>query len=326
MTGAEPQSAVQCCHSIAEIRRWRRECSSAQRRVGCVPTMGHLHEGHLGLVRAAFAAGCDAVVVTIFVNPTQFGPAEDYDAYPRTLACDLEKLSGIEHDPRSVLAVFAPPTSEMYPDGVDSAVLAFTVAPTPQPPMHIESVLRPHLYAGIATIVLRLFNICTPDDALFGRKDAFQCDLIAAMARTLNVDVRLHMCPTARETDGLAMSSRNTYIDPAARAHAVALPRACSDAIRTFAALCSGGDAPPFEAPTPLSRVIRRHLVDNFCKTFELAVRHEQCPVSFELQYADVSVDGGAGTLGWICCGEWQDHAPDPATEAPNAPRCAPVG
>ena len=168
--------------------------------VGVVPTMGALHEGHLVLVRQA---KCDAdfVVVTIFVNPTQFAPHEDFDKYPRTLERDLEQLRELDVD-----MVFTPSGETMYPAGFDTHVEVVELA------RRLEGVSRPTHYRGVTTIVMKLLNITMADIAFFGQKDYQQCCVIRKMTADLNMPVKITVCPTVREPDGLALSSRNRYL------------------------------------------------------------------------------------------------------------------
>ncbi|WP_204080890.1 pantoate--beta-alanine ligase [Mycobacterium riyadhense] len=187
------------------------------RRVMLVPTMGALHEGHLALVRAAKRVPGAVVVVSIFVNPLQFGAGEDLDAYPRTLDDDLAQLRA-----EGVEVVFAPTAAAMYPHG-----LRTTVQPGPLA-TELEGAARPTHFAGVLTVVLKLFAIVRPDAAFFGEKDYQQLVLIRQMVADLNVDVRVVGVPTVREADGLAMSSRNRYLDPIQREAAVALSAALS--------------------------------------------------------------------------------------------------
>ncbi|MDP7706520.1 MULTISPECIES: pantoate--beta-alanine ligase [unclassified Mycobacterium] len=187
------------------------------RRIMLVPTMGALHEGHLTLVRAAKRVPGSVVVVSIFVNPLQFGAGEDLDAYPRTLDQDVELLRG-----EGVDIVFAPSASSMYPNG-----LRTTVQPGPLA-AELEGGARPTHFAGVLTVVLKLLQIVRPDRAFFGEKDYQQLVLIRQMVADLNVDVQVVGVPTVRERDGLAMSSRNRYLDPAQREAAVALSAALS--------------------------------------------------------------------------------------------------
>jgi pantoate--beta-alanine ligase len=185
------------------------------RRVMLVPTMGALHDGHLALVRAAKRVPGAVVVVSIFVNPLQFGPSEDLDAYPRTLDSDLELLSA-----EGVEVVFAPNVSAMYPDGPRT-----TVHPGPLG-IQLEGASRPGHFAGMLTVVLKLLQIVRPDRAFFGEKDYQQLVLIRQMVDDLNVDVRIVGVPIVRESDGLAMSSRNRYLTPEEREQAGALSSA----------------------------------------------------------------------------------------------------
>jgi pantoate--beta-alanine ligase len=197
---------------VAQVTRALRHVG---RRVMLVPTMGALHEGHISLVRAAKRVAGSVVVVSIFVNPLQFGAGEDLDAYPRTLDDDLAKLrtEGVE-------IVFAPNAAAMYPDG-----LRTTVQPGPLA-AELEGAARPTHFAGVLTVVLKLFQIVRPDSAFFGEKDYQQLVMIRQMAADLNVGVQVVGVPTVREADGLAMSSRNRYLDPAQRELAVTLSAA----------------------------------------------------------------------------------------------------
>lgn len=183
--------------------------------IGLVPTMGALHEGHLSLVRAARAA-CETVVVSIFVNPTQFGPNEDYQRYPRTLDADLKLL-----EQELVDFVFVPGTAEMYPRS-DMAIMV----EVPQIGDRLDGASRPGHFRGVATVVAKLFHITLPDMAFFGQKDAAQVAVLRAMVRDLNFPIKLVVCPTVREPDGLAMSSRNRYLTTPERTQSLALYRA----------------------------------------------------------------------------------------------------
>lgn len=198
-----------------------------------VMTMGALHEGHLHLARhARQLVGDDGtVLVTVFVNPLQFGPNEDFQRYPRQLQADVEACSSIGVD-----VVFAPDVDEMYPDGPSQT----TVVPGPRADQ-LEGTLRPGHFAGVLTVVLKLFNITAADFALFGEKDYQQLVLIRQMVRDLNVPVQVVGVETQRETDGLARSSRNVYLDSEQRAAAVAIPRSLEAAAQ---AASRGADAP----------------------------------------------------------------------------------
>ncbi|QLL07098.1 pantoate--beta-alanine ligase [Mycobacterium vicinigordonae] len=197
---------------ITEVTRALRHTG---RRIMLVPTMGALHDGHLALVRAAKRVPGSVVVVSIFVNPLQFGANEDLDAYPRTLDDDLELLRG-----EGVEIVFAPTAAAMYSDG-----LRTTVQPGPLA-AELEGAIRPTHFAGVLTVVLKLLQIVRPDRAFFGEKDYQQLVLIRQMVADLNVDTQIVGVPTVREADGLARSSRNRYLDPVQREAAVALSAA----------------------------------------------------------------------------------------------------
>ena len=186
--------------------------------VGLVPTMGYLHEGHLSLVRRA-AEECASVVVSIFVNPTQFGPSEDLSAYPRDMERDLRLL-----EPLGVNLVWNPTPEIMYPDGYQTwvEVEALTIP--------LEGDRRPGHFRGVTTVVTKLFNGVQPAKAYFGQKDAQQAAVIRRMTRDLNFPIEIVVCPIMREPDGLAMSSRNTYLDPQQRQAATVLYRALNAA------------------------------------------------------------------------------------------------
>lgn len=190
--------------------------------VGLVPTMGYLHEGHLSLVRQA-KAECDHVIVSIFVNPTQFGPKEDLSKYPRDLERDLELLSSLGVD-----LVWNPSAEVMYPPGYQTWV---EVEALTNP---LEGAMRPGHFKGVTTVVAKLFNATQPDKAYFGQKDAQQAAVIRRMAVDLNFPLEVIICPTVREADGLAMSSRNKYLNEAERQAATVLFRALSAAKGLF--------------------------------------------------------------------------------------------
>jgi pantoate--beta-alanine ligase len=198
--------------AIGEVTRALRHTG---RRVMLVPTMGALHDGHRALVKAARRVPGSVVVVSIFVNPLQFGAAEDLDRYPRTMEADLEMLrrEGVE-------AVFAPSVEAMYPDGPRTSVQPGPLA------QELEGVSRPTHFAGMLTVVLKLLQIVAPDRAFFGEKDYQQLVLIRQMVADLNVDVRIVGVPIVREADGLALSSRNRYLTPNEREQAGALSSA----------------------------------------------------------------------------------------------------
>lgn len=199
--------------SIADMRAFSLQARAAGRSVGLVPTMGSLHEGHLSLVRQA-RRQCDAVVVSIFVNPAQFGASEDFARYPRSLDRDLETLR-----PFRVDAVFAPDTAEMYPTIFETYVVPGEAAKP------FEGASRPGHFRGVTTVVLKLFNIVRPDIAYFGQKDFQQAHVIRRLIEDLNLETRLVICPIVREPDGLAKSSRNAYLSADERQAATVLNR-----------------------------------------------------------------------------------------------------
>jgi pantoate--beta-alanine ligase len=176
--------------------------------------MGALHQGHLSLVRAA-QASCDAVAVSIFVNPTQFGPKEDFAGYPRNLEQDCRTLEAAGVD-----LVFAPSAEEMYPGGASTFVEVTGLSD------RLDGASRPSHFRGVATVVIKLFHIFAPDHAFFGQKDAAQVAILRRMVRDLLFPVQLDVCPTVREPDGLALSSRNSYLTPEQRRQALVLSRA----------------------------------------------------------------------------------------------------
>ncbi|MGE3803873.1 MAG: pantoate--beta-alanine ligase [Gemmataceae bacterium] len=216
--------------TIDEVREQVREARAAGQRIGLVPTMGALHAGHLSLIRAA-RAGTDFVVVSIFVNPTQFSPCEDLDRYPRPLERDLELCAA-----EGAKLVFVPEAATMYPPGACTFVEVHGLQDG------LCGVSRPTHFRGVATIVLKLFNIVLPDVAYFGQKDAQQARIIEQLVHDLDVPVEVQVCPIVREPDGLALSSRNQYLDPSQRQHALALSRSLQEARRVIEAGERAGD------------------------------------------------------------------------------------
>ncbi len=198
-------------HTIAEYQEARR---SLRGSLGLVPTMGYLHEGHLSLVRRARDEN-DTCAAWIFVNPLQFGPSEDYERYPRDEARDIALL-----EQEGVDLLFMPSAEEIYPPGFSTYVEAQGVSE------QLEGRVRPGHFRGVATVVLKFFNIMTPNRAYFGQKDAQQVVVLKKLVRDLNLPVELVICPTVRDPDGLAMSSRNAYLTPEERAAAPVLYRA----------------------------------------------------------------------------------------------------
>jgi pantoate--beta-alanine ligase len=200
-------------HDIREMQRIADAHRVAGRRIGFVPTMGFLHEGHLSLIRTAKAQS-DVVVVSIFVNPTQFGAGEDLDRYPRDLVRDAELAERAGCD-----TLFVPQEGAMYPPGFGTAVQCDGVSSA------LEGASRPGHFRGVTTVVAKLFNIVKPHVAVFGQKDAQQALILKKMTEELNFDIALLIAPTVRESDGLAMSSRNAYLGAADRTAALSISR-----------------------------------------------------------------------------------------------------
>jgi pantoate--beta-alanine ligase len=205
------QNSINQVEYIPELRK---VLSSMPRPLGFVPTMGYLHEGHLSLVRQA-REECATVVVSIFVNPSQFGPQEDLGAYPRDLPRDLSLLAALGAD-----LVWSPSEEEMYPEGYQTWIEVNETA------IPLEGRMRPGHFRGVATIVAKLFNCVQPDAAYFGQKDYQQAAVIRRMVKDLNFPVNIIVSPIVREADGLALSSRNVYLSPEERKAAVVLSRA----------------------------------------------------------------------------------------------------
>lgn len=205
--------------TIAEVRAAVAAARAAGETVALVPTMGALHEGHLSLIRAA-KAECQFVVVSIFVNPTQFGPGEDLDRYPRDLERDLALCDTAGAD-----LVFAPSVGEMYGERATTYVEVEELQDS------LCGASRPGHFRGVCTVVAKLFNICLPDRAYFGQKDAQQLIIIRKMTADLNISVTVVPCPIVREPDGLALSSRNVYLSPEERRQALVLNRSLKSAV-----------------------------------------------------------------------------------------------
>ncbi|MGN6665088.1 MAG: pantoate--beta-alanine ligase [Solirubrobacterales bacterium] len=219
--------AAPALRTKAELRSVLADARRAGQTIGLVPTMGYLHEGHLSLIRAA-RAECDLVVMSLFVNPTQFGPGEDLDRYPRDEERDLRLAAEAGAD-----VVFAPAVEEVYPDGPESFATHVEVAGPLTAVLDGDPARRgPEHFRGVTTVVAKLFNVVGPDAAYFGQKDAQQAAVIRRMVRDLDFPVRIEVLPTVREPDGLAMSSRNAYLEPADRERATALSRALAAAER----------------------------------------------------------------------------------------------
>ena len=211
-------------HSPKQMQATALRLKRQGRRIAFVPTMGALHRGHLELVKRAKKLG-DIVVVSIFVNPTQFAPNEDYSKYPRTWKedCRACRTEGVDF-------IFNPGKDEMYPDGFDTYVVPDKIATV------LEGAMRPGHFQGVATVVLKLFNIVLPDTAIFGKKDLQQSVVIRQMVRDLNIPVKIVIVPTIRDRDQLALSSRNVYLNELSRSQALAIPRALFEARRMILA------------------------------------------------------------------------------------------
>jgi pantoate--beta-alanine ligase len=219
--------AAPALRTKAELRSALADARRGDRTVGLVPTMGYLHEGHLSLIRAA-RAECDLVVMSLFVNPTQFGAGEDLDRYPRDEERDLRLAGEAGAD-----LVFAPSVDEVYPGGPVAAPTRVEVTGSLAGVLDGDPARRgPEHFRGVTTVVAKLFNIVGPDVAYFGQKDAQQGVVIRRMVRDLDFPVRIEVLPTVREPDGLAMSSRNAYLGPEDRERATALSRALATAER----------------------------------------------------------------------------------------------
>jgi pantoate--beta-alanine ligase len=212
--------------TVNDVRSTVKEWKKNGLKVGLVPTMGFLHEGHLSLIKKAVAEN-DKVIVSVFVNPTQFGPNEDFEAYPR----DLNKDAALCEEAGADL-IFHPEPEEMYPDGFCSSVNMTGLTDA------LCGKSRPIHFQGVCTVVSKLFNIAAPDNAYFGEKDAQQLAIIKRMVKDLNFDIKITGCPIIREEDGLAKSSRNTYLNPEERQAALVL----SKAVKCGRSLVEGGE------------------------------------------------------------------------------------
>ncbi len=204
---------MQQIETIAGMKAACRNATRTGKSLALVPTMGALHEGHLSLVRAA-KSHCDVTAASIFVNPLQFGPTEDFAQYPRPLERDAALLQGLGVD-----FLFAPPVAEMYPSGATTNVEVDDLGG------RLDGASRPGHFRGVATVVCKLFEIVRPDRAFFGQKDAAQVAVLRKMVRDLNMDVDIAVCPIVREPDGLAMSSRNAYLNTEQRQQGLVLQR-----------------------------------------------------------------------------------------------------
>ena len=214
---------LETIHTIEWMKQEARQARAEGRSAGLVPTMGALHAGHISLVRAALGE-CQPVIASIFVNPSQFGPNEDFQKYPRAFEADAQKLedAGVDY-------LFAPEAAEIYPPGFRTWVNVEGLSD------RLEGRVRPGHFRGVTTVVLKLLEIVQPQKAFFGRKDAQQARIIRQMARDLHLDSEIVVCPIVREADGLAMSSRNAYLNPKERRAATILFRALDGARASIA-------------------------------------------------------------------------------------------
>lgn len=212
--------------TVKEVREYVKNAKMEGKTVGLVPTMGYLHEGHASLVKKSVEM-CDVTVVSVFVNPTQFAPNEDFDAYPRDLERDAQLVEDCGAD-----VIFHPEVSEMYFPDATTTVVPDVLS------KNLCGKTRPIHFGGVCTVVSKLFNIVTPDKAFFGQKDAQQLAIIKRMVRDLNFGVEIVGCPIIREEDGLAKSSRNTYLNPQERKAALCL----SQAVKIGKEMAEGGE------------------------------------------------------------------------------------
>ncbi len=233
---------MQIIETVSEIRQLSRAWKREGRSVGCVPTMGALHEGHLSLIKEIRRHGASRIVVTIFVNPTQFGPNEDFNRYPRTIDADLQACAAA-----GVSAVYIPAVEEMYRRDASCWVQEEKLS------LGLCGPVRPGHFRGVATVVLKLLNAIEPDLAVFGEKDFQQLAVIRRMVRDFDLGCEILGAPTLRDPDGLAMSSRNRYLSPEERVRALALPKALDR-------MCQDLAANPVSPPSVLLEAARASL------------------------------------------------------------------
>ncbi len=260
----ESLRTLETIHTIDWMKQVSRDARASGRAVGFVPTMGSLHEGHISLVRAAMAE-CQPVVASIFVNPSQFGPNEDFQKYPRNLAEDQKLLSaaGVDY-------LFAPEAAEIYPPGFRTWVNVEGLSE------RLDGRVRPGHFRGVTTVVLKLLQIVQPQKAYFGRKDAQQARLIQQMASDLHLDTEIIVCPIVREHDGLALSSRNAYLSPEERRAATVLYRALTGA----KAAIERGERDAMVLAAKMREVIRAEALAN-PDTIEIVDAETLEPVTF---------------------------------------------
>jgi pantoate--beta-alanine ligase len=266
-----PTVAAHALRTKAELRSALEPARRAGQRIGLVPTMGYLHEGHLSLIRAA-RAECDLVVMSLFVNPTQFGPNDDLDRYPRDEERDLRLAAEAGAD-----LVFAPPVAEVY--AADASTAVEVTGPLTGVLDGDSGRRGPEHFRGVTTVVAKLFNLVGPDVAYFGQKDAQQAVVIRRMVRDLDFPVRIEVMPTVREADGLAMSSRNAYLKPADRERATALSRALAAAERAARAESLADGLEAARAELAAAGIEPEYLEARDGETLEPVERLEERPV-----------------------------------------------
>jgi pantoate--beta-alanine ligase len=268
---------MQHAHSLTDLRQLVAEQRRKGASIGFVPTMGALHEGHIRLVETSLRAG-HATLVSIFVNPTQFGPNEDYSRYPRTLEEDAGRLQAA-----GAQLLFAPKVEDIYPEGFSTEVKVRGI------PDHLCGPFRPGHFAGVATVVTKLLNMAEADAAYFGEKDWQQLQLIRRLAVDLDISTAIHGVPTVRETDGLALSSRNRYLGAADRARAALIPQ-------TLQALAEEIRNTPEKSAAALARAKERLLENSFTLDYlELADAASCAPVKDLLAPARVFIAARIG-------------------------------
>ncbi|KAK6456506.1 pantothenate synthase [Scheffersomyces xylosifermentans] len=283
-------NTIKILRTVQQVRQWRLQCLLNRETVGFVPTMGALHDGHCSLVSQSLKEN-DRTVVSIFVNPSQFAPHEDLDAYPRTVDSDLSMLSS-QFKEKVVDAVFIPKISEMYPSGITLELSkqkgAFvTVQGCSE---QLEGVTRPQFFRGVATVVTKLLNVVTPDKIYFGQKDAQQCVVIKNLVKDLLINTEVRVMPTLREKNGLAMSSRNAYLSPSTREGSAIIYKALSSGQQTYESLSKG--SPPRVPSSVILNNIRGVL--NEKKDFEIEYIAVSHPETLEdLEY----VEPGTGAI-----------------------------
>jgi len=234
---------MQIIEKVASMQETSRQIRSTGKTIAFVPTMGFLHDGHLELLRQG-RQRADILILSIFVNPTQFGPAEDYAKYPRDMEGDLKKAESVGAE-----IVFTPPVSEMYPEGSQTTVKVKDL------PEHMCGLSRPGHFEGVATVVTKLFNIVMPHVAIFGQKDYQQLAVIKRMVADLNMDLEIIGVQTVREPDGLAMSSRNKYLNPEERKSALCLKKSIDMAL----AMIKDGERDPEKIKASARELISNH-------------------------------------------------------------------